>query len=34
MIWRALIGKEAGERVDVQIPGGVKRYEIIDMRYE
>jgi transcription elongation factor GreA len=31
---RALIGKEAGETVDVQTPGGVKRYEIIDVRYE
>ena len=33
-IARALIGKEAGETVDVQTPGGVKRYEIIDVRYE
>jgi len=33
-IARALIGKESGERVDVQTPGGVKRYEIIDVRYE
>ena len=33
-IARALIGKEAGERVDVQTPGGLKRYEIIDVRYE
>jgi transcription elongation factor GreA len=33
-IARALIGKEAGESVDVQTPGGVKRYEIIDVRYE
>jgi transcription elongation factor GreA len=31
---RALIGKEAGEAVDVQTPGGLKRYEIIDVRYE
>ncbi|HZO04183.1 MAG TPA: transcription elongation factor GreA [Burkholderiales bacterium] len=31
---RALIGKEAGESVDVQTPGGLKRYEIIDVRYE
>ncbi len=31
---RALIGKESGERVDVQTPGGVKRYEIVDVRYE
>ena len=32
-IARALIGKEAGEAVDVQTPGGVKRYEIVDVRY-
>ena len=32
-IARALIGKEAGESVDVQTPGGVKTYEIIDIRY-
>jgi transcription elongation factor GreA len=31
---RALIGKESGEAVEVQTPGGVKRYEIIDVRYE
>jgi transcription elongation factor GreA len=29
-----LIGKESGEVVEVQTPGGVKRYEIIDVRYE
>ena len=33
-IARALIGKEAGETVSVQTPGGLKRYEIIDVRYE
>jgi transcription elongation factor GreA len=33
-IARALIGKEAGERIEVQTPGGVKRYEILDVRYE
>jgi transcription elongation factor GreA len=33
-IARALIGKESGERVDVQTPGGMKRYEILDVRYE
>jgi transcription elongation factor GreA len=33
-IARALIGKEACEAVDVQTPGGLKRYEIIDVRYE
>jgi len=31
---RALIGKQAGEEVDVQAPGGVKRYEILEVRYE
>jgi transcription elongation factor GreA len=33
-IARALIGKEAGDQVDVHTPGGVKRYEILDVRYE
>ena len=33
-IARALIGKEPGEVVEVQTPGGLKRYEIIDVRYE
>jgi transcription elongation factor GreA len=33
-IARALIGKEAGDEVDVQTPGGVKKYEILDVRYE
>jgi transcription elongation factor GreA len=33
-IARALIGKEPGESVEVQTPGGVKRYEIVDVRYE
>ena len=33
-IARALIGKESGERVEVHTPGGVKRYEILDVRYE
>ena len=32
-IGKALIGKESGEIVEVQTPGGVKRYEIIDVRY-
>jgi transcription elongation factor GreA len=32
-IARGLIGKEAGEVVEVQTPGGKKRYEIIDVRY-
>lgn len=33
-IGRALIGKEPGETVEVQTPGGLKRYEILDVRYE
>jgi transcription elongation factor GreA len=33
-IARALIGKQAGDAVDVQTPGGVKHYEIVDVRYE
>jgi transcription elongation factor GreA len=33
-IARALIGKESGESVEVQTPGGIKRYEILDVRYE
>jgi transcription elongation factor GreA len=33
-IARALIGKEPGESVEVQTPGGLKRYEIVDVRYE
>ncbi|MDA8364686.1 MAG: transcription elongation factor GreA [Gammaproteobacteria bacterium] len=32
-IARALIGKEAGEAVEVQVPGGVRHYEIVDVRY-
>jgi transcription elongation factor GreA len=28
-----LIGKEAGDVAEVQAPGGVKRYEIIEVRY-
>lgn len=33
-IARALIGKEAGDVAEVKAPGGVKRYEIVDVRYE
>ena len=33
-IARALIGKSAGDSVEVKTPGGVKGYEIIDVRYE
>ena len=32
-IARALIGKETGDIVDAQTPGGVKQYEILDIRY-
>jgi transcription elongation factor GreA len=33
-IARALIGKESGESVEVHTPGGLKRYEIVDVRYQ
>ena len=33
-IARALIGKEEGDTAEVQAPGGLKRYEIVDVRYE
>lgn len=32
-ISRALIGKYAGDMAEVKAPGGVKEYEIIDVRY-
>lgn len=32
-IARALIGKEAGDVAEVQAPGGVKHYEIVEVRY-
>lgn len=32
-IARALIGKESGETAEVQAPGGVREYEILDVRY-
>jgi transcription elongation factor GreA len=32
-IARALIGKEAGESVEVRVPDGTRRYEILDVRY-
>jgi len=32
-IARALIGKSEGDTADVQAPGGVKRYEILAVRY-
>jgi transcription elongation factor GreA len=31
---RALIGKCAGEEVEVHTPGGVRKYEILEVRYE
>jgi transcription elongation factor GreA len=33
-IARALIGKYAGDQVEVQTPGGVRGFEIVDVRYE
>jgi len=33
-IARALIGKHAGDMADVQAPGGVRQYEVLDVRYE
>ncbi len=33
-IARALIGKSAGDGADVQTPGGMRHYEILDVRYE
>ena len=32
-IARALIGKYAGEQVEVQAPGGIRSYEVLDVRY-
>lgn len=32
-IARALIGKELGDVVEVQVPGGVRSYEILEVRY-
>ena len=32
-ISRALIGKEQGDIVEVRVPGGVREYEILDIRY-
>ena len=31
---RALIGKYAGDTVDVQAPGGVRQYEVLDVEYK
>lgn len=33
-IARALIGKEEGDVAEVQAPGGIRRYEIVAVRYE
>ena len=33
-IARALIGKYAGDSVDVQAPGGVRQYEVLDVLYK
>ena len=32
-IARALIGKYAGDSVDVQAPGGLRQYEVLDVQY-
>jgi transcription elongation factor GreA len=32
-IARALIGKESGDVAEVQAPGGLRRWEIVDVRY-
>jgi transcription elongation factor GreA len=32
-IARALIGKEAGDIAEVQAPGGVRHWEVVDVRY-
>jgi transcription elongation factor GreA len=32
-IARALIGKDAGDIAEVQAPGGLRHYEIVDVRY-
>ncbi|HKO88244.1 MAG TPA: transcription elongation factor GreA [Burkholderiales bacterium] len=33
-IARALIGKYAGDVAEVQAPGGIKEYEVLDVQYE
>jgi transcription elongation factor GreA len=32
-IARALIGKEQGDVVEVQVPGGLRQYEILEIKY-
>ena len=29
----ALIGKEAGDTAEVRAPGGLKRYDVVEVRY-
>lgn len=31
---RAMIGKEEGDPITVEAPGGNKNYEIVEVRYE
>ena len=31
---RAVIGKYAGDLVQVQTPGGIREYEVLDVRYQ
>jgi transcription elongation factor GreA len=31
---RALIGKHEGDMIEIQVPGGNKRYEVVGVRYE
>ena len=33
-VGQALIGKELNDTVQVRAPGGVREYEILDIRYE
>lgn len=33
-IARALLGKEEGDEVEVAVPGGTRRFEVLDVRYE
>lgn len=33
-IARALIGKYAGDSIEVQAPGGVRHYEVLDVQYK
>lgn len=32
-IARALIGKSEGDEVEIQVPGGVREFEVLDVRY-